>query len=216
MGMRNTLRLLQEALVANEQFDLASGEALSFLPKVDDQGAIEIGDGTTDMDLKIFLGSTTEFVEFNVGDSQLNLNTAVASNSAVTLAGAVSLTGALTPSAGGGTLFKVSDLTSNTTLNSTHLPGIITNRGAVGALIHTLPDTATTGWWFLYFGVANVDVTFATETADTLIAGLDDAAADSLAFSTAGEKIGAVAVGIYDGTQWHAHALQGTGTVATA
>jgi len=38
-------------------------------PQTDDTGALNIGNGTTDMDFKVFLGSTTEFVNFDVGDS---------------------------------------------------------------------------------------------------------------------------------------------------
>ncbi|MCP4549233.1 MAG: hypothetical protein GY835_22500 [bacterium] len=40
-------------------------------PLVDDTGAIIIGDGTTDMDVQIYLGSATEYVDFNMGDSKV-------------------------------------------------------------------------------------------------------------------------------------------------
>jgi len=46
---------------------------LTIIPATDDTGAINIGDGTTDIDLKIFLGSATEYVDFNVGDSKVTM-----------------------------------------------------------------------------------------------------------------------------------------------
>jgi len=62
---RNITRLMAEALTNGYPFDLASGEKLIFKPMVDNQGSIEIGDGTTDMDLKIFLGASTDFATFD-------------------------------------------------------------------------------------------------------------------------------------------------------
>lgn len=50
------------------------GSQLEFLPASDDAGAVNIGDGTTDVDLKVFLGSTTEYAEFDVGNSRVRLN----------------------------------------------------------------------------------------------------------------------------------------------
>jgi hypothetical protein len=51
------------------------GSVLEMLPATDNAGAFNIGDGTTDIDLKVFLGSTTEYVEFDVGNSRLNMAT---------------------------------------------------------------------------------------------------------------------------------------------
>ena len=50
-----------------------SSGSLIFYPDTDDTGAINIGDGTTDCDFKIFLGSTTEYMEFDVGNSRTNI-----------------------------------------------------------------------------------------------------------------------------------------------
>ena len=47
---------------------------LIFYPQVDDTGAVNIGDGTLDCDVKIFLGTTTEYVLFDVGNSRLDLD----------------------------------------------------------------------------------------------------------------------------------------------
>lgn len=58
-----------------------TGSLLLIVPAIDDTGAINIGNGTVDMDVKIFLGTTGKYAEFNVGDSCLNLaNDAVAAD----------------------------------------------------------------------------------------------------------------------------------------
>lgn len=46
---------------------------LTIKPRADDTGAIIIGDGTTDMDLKVFLGTTGEYALFDMGNSCLSL-----------------------------------------------------------------------------------------------------------------------------------------------
>ena len=46
---------------------------LVVLPAADDTGAINIGDGTTDMDVKIFLGTTSDYVLFDVGNVRLDV-----------------------------------------------------------------------------------------------------------------------------------------------
>lgn len=73
MSSSNFLRLIRDALViGGERLDLA-GEALEVRPLADDSGELHIGDGTYDMDVKVFLGSTSEYVLFDVGNSQLTL-----------------------------------------------------------------------------------------------------------------------------------------------
>ncbi len=52
---------------------LGSTNILAILPATDDTGAIQFGNGTKDMDVKIFLGSASNYVDFNVGDSQMAL-----------------------------------------------------------------------------------------------------------------------------------------------
>ena len=47
-------------------FDSANME---ILPAIDDTGALHVGDGTTDCDVKIFLGTTGEYVLFDMGNS---------------------------------------------------------------------------------------------------------------------------------------------------
>ena len=50
-----------------------TGSLLEFLPTADDTGAINIGDGTTDVDLKHFLGNTLNYVLFDVGNAWLHV-----------------------------------------------------------------------------------------------------------------------------------------------
>jgi|GEM_PF-3318128 hypothetical protein len=70
MSAQNIWRLVNSALEFG--YRLSTGNTLKVLPKSDDDGAIEIGDGTTDVDVKAFLGSTTEYVELDVGNSRIN------------------------------------------------------------------------------------------------------------------------------------------------
>ncbi|MGE0590912.1 MAG: hypothetical protein AB7G23_03030 [Vicinamibacterales bacterium] len=71
-------------------------------------------------------------------------------------------------------------------------PGqVFTNAGASGAVVFTLPTPtrALLGFWYDFLGVADQSITVAAATADTLIT-KNDVAADSIALSTSGEKIG--------------------------
>jgi len=55
-------------------FDTDDSATILYLrPTTDDTGYLAIGDGTTDMDVKIFLGSDSEFVLFDVGNSNMRL-----------------------------------------------------------------------------------------------------------------------------------------------
>ena len=87
MSSSNVLRLLRDALVRGQDYlDLASGDVVSVRPITNDTGSINIGDGTNDMDVKVFLGSTSKYVLFDVGNSKLTVNCDLA------LAGAFSIT----------------------------------------------------------------------------------------------------------------------------
>lgn len=49
-----------------------TGSILQISPATDDTGTINIGNGTADIDFKIFLGTSTEYVLFDVGNSCVN------------------------------------------------------------------------------------------------------------------------------------------------
>ena len=54
-----------------------NGTNLQVLPVTDDTGALHIGDGTTDFDVKIFLGTTSLYAQFDVGAAALILSAGV-------------------------------------------------------------------------------------------------------------------------------------------
>lgn len=81
---------------------------------------------------------------------------------------------------------------------------LFTTRGAAGAVAFTLPLIAQgqyVGYWVEFLNVVDQNLSIVAPAVDTLIA-LNDLAADSVAFSTAGQKIGARAVAQWDGFQW--------------
>lgn len=79
---------------------------------------------------------------------------------------------------------KTSDYTVTAADNGT----LFTNGGASGAVVFTLPTIAK-GLRYRFFVEADQNVTVTAGTADTLVV-FNDAAADSIAFSTSSEKIG--------------------------
>lgn len=88
-------------------------------------------------------------------------------------------------------------------------PGtIFTNKGATGPVTFTLPAAtrALLGWWYEFLAIVDQSIGVQTVVSDTAVA-LNDLAADSLALSTGGQKIGgairATCVETVDGTfQW--------------
>lgn len=90
--------------------------------------------------------------------------------------------------------------TSDYTIKARDCGTVFTNRGASGAVAFTLPAVeAGLHYWFV--GIANQNISIAAPTADTLVT-FNDTAADSVAFSTANEKIGALAYAFCDGSNW--------------
>lgn len=96
---------------------------------------------------------------------------------------------------------------------------IFTNEGAAGAVNFTLPTIAK-GFYARFFVEANQNLTVTAATGDTMVV-FNDAAADSIAFSTASEKIGS-AIEVHanaSGTKWLVFVFLGsetaTPTIAT-
>jgi hypothetical protein len=79
---------------------------------------------------------------------------------------------------------------------------IFTNQGAAGAVNFTLPTIAK-GLRYRFFVEANQNLTITSVVADTLVV-FNDAAADSIAYSTASEKIGGglEVIANADATKW--------------
>jgi hypothetical protein len=80
---------------------------------------------------------------------------------------------------------------------------LFTTRGASGAVNFTLPATATltAGWNCDFFSAAAQNMTVTAATADTITT-FNDLTADSVAFSTSSELIGASVRMTWDGTGW--------------
>ena len=76
-----------------------------------------------------------------------------------------------------------------------------TNTGASGAVNFTLPATAEKGLRYGFYVTADQNVTVTAGTADTM-ATFNDAAADSVAFSTSSQKIGGFVEVYGDGAKW--------------
>lgn len=66
MGAKNVMRLWTEGMKDKARMEMASGDVSYILPYANDTGAINVGDGTYNMDFKWF-ASSTQSVDFNVG-----------------------------------------------------------------------------------------------------------------------------------------------------
>jgi hypothetical protein len=112
--------------------------------------------------------------------------------------------------AAGGPRKNVVVKTGDYTIDTADIPSgtIFTNRGAAGAVNFTLPapTRALEGVYYDFIGVADQTITVTAATADTLIAH-NDTAADSLAMSTAGDKIANGIRAVCDGTSWIAYGI---------
>lgn len=73
MGVHNVVSQIRKATATDNVTVRFDGTNIEVLPATDDTGAYNFGDGTTDLDVKMFLGSTTEYVLFNVGDSLVDV-----------------------------------------------------------------------------------------------------------------------------------------------
>ena len=89
--------------------------------------------------------------------------------------------------------------TDDYTVKSTESGTFFNNAGATKAIVFTLPAISTGPWHFEFFVAADQSVTVTAGTADTLMT-FNDLAADSIAFSTASEKIGGRILIDCDGT----------------
>ena len=112
---------------------------------------------------------------------------------------------------------EVVALTASTTLTNHDIGKVFTNRGAAGSVTITLPapDSTNQGGCIDVHVVA--DQTVVVTTTDKL-AIFNDAAADSVAVQTSGEKIGGSFQFISDGTSWLARSMGvgGAFTITTA
>lgn len=94
--------------------------------------------------------------------------------------------------------------TANYTVVSTDAGTLFTNTGAAGAVTFTLPTASTllAGWWIEVHVTADQTVTITTPGPNDTMYAFNDNAADSIAWSTAGQKVGNGATVVCDGTKF--------------
>lgn len=81
------------------------------------------------------------------------------------------------------------------------------NREDAGTVTYTLPASAScAGKWFWFINMADVDMTLTAGTVDTMVT-KNNAAADSVTFTTDTELIGASALVVGDGTYVYVFAM---------
>jgi hypothetical protein len=78
---------------------------------------------------------------------------------------------------------------------------LFTNRSDSDAINFTLPTVAKKGLRYGFYAIADFAITVTAGTADTMVI-FNDAAADSVALSTAGDIVGGMFEVIGDGTSW--------------
>jgi hypothetical protein len=78
---------------------------------------------------------------------------------------------------------------------------LFTNKGDADAIVFTLPTAAERGLRYGFYVAADQSLTVTAGTVDTMIV-FNDAAADSVAFSTSGDKVGGMIEVIGDGALW--------------
>lgn len=103
----------------------------------------------------------------------------------------------------GNKMATVANTDGTLTIDATHSGKMITTRGAAGATTITLPTVAAglAGTHFFVFNCVDQDLTLSAQTGGEIMF-KNDVAANSVAASTAGEKIGAAFFVHCDGTSW--------------
>lgn len=112
---------------------------------------------------------------------------------------------------------RITAKTANYTCTAFDHGKIFTTTGAEAAVTFTLPAVASsTGLEFTFINTVDQNMVVSDGGNDTLVC-FNDAAADSITFSTSSEKIGAALKVICDGTNWLVFSMcANTQTIATA
>jgi hypothetical protein len=127
---------------------------------------------------------------------------------------------ALSPYVGGLPFRWLESVTAARTLTKFDSGTIFHTAGATATVAITLPAIADGPFYFRIINGADVDLTVTAATADTIIT-YNDVAADSVAFSTANEKVGGEIEVLCDGTSLYvlprfADGRYQTATIVTA
>lgn len=218
MSDRNVWRQLQDALIAGENADLASGQALKIIPQVDDQGSVEYGNGTKDCDVKVFLGGDGSYALFDSGAKKFTLSGVTSELGAVTASGAITLTGTLTPSGTGRELRKQTTLNAaQINTNTSYYGGTLLVSKADGACTVQLetPAAGLAGEFIRIVSLSDQAHVVNCATDDKLVV-LNNLTADSVSCDQVGEKIGAIVEAECTGTAWVIRPIAGTWTPTDA
>lgn len=111
-------------------------------------------------------------------------------------------------------MVKVRAKTADYTVLAAESGSIFTNYGATAAVNFTLPALAD-GLIYEFYAAADVGLTVTSGTVDKMVA-LNDAAADSVAFSTTSLILGGSFRVFSDGTLWYVQVLSDGATVTIA
>ncbi len=224
MGITNTIRRWTDALLTGgaEGTDLAPrfetvpldvtpGDQLFLLPREDDLGQIDIGDGTKDMDVKVFVGSTGQFVFLDVSSSRVDLGQngkgidlrmfGATSGSKLfwdQSADQLELDAAIL---GEHRVTAPESVTAAKTLVEADSGKIFDNTGDADALIFTLPAVSLTGWHAWFMCTVDEDMTILSADLDKMVVD-DDATADSIGLTTTTQQIGNGFYVLSDGAKW--------------
>lgn len=96
--------------------------------------------------------------------------------------------------------YKITNIAASYTVVPDDNGSLITV-SAAATITLPAPADAYKGMWVKIVNLTDTDLTIASGTADTLVT-LADAAADTVAFSTISEKIGAAVEAVCDGSLW--------------
>ncbi|MEE8607810.1 MAG: hypothetical protein V3S55_09405 [Nitrospiraceae bacterium] len=210
--------------------DIGSGEVLLLQPKTDDQGSIEFGDGTTDMDVKVHMGSVNEFCLANVGNKSVDFGADGNAGPDVRLFGGTAGSQLLWDASADTLILDAAILgeyllkapvakTGAYTLLEDDSGTVFTTEGAGGDVEFTLPAVSLTGFhaWFFNTNATEREMKVSSAAGNDIIAA-NDKAASSVTFTTAGEQIGQSMWMVSNGTVWlcfmHLGLLSTTVTIA--
>jgi len=217
MAARNVVRLWKEGLVGGDKLDLENGQFMKMIPAINNYGALELGNGTLDMDFKVFMGADGSYVWFDSSGKAVTFSgvslvaEATTISGALTLSGATALTGVITPSASGYMEQKIVDVSANAvTINATHYGAMVKLQNA-GVTTVTLPAPAagnSGAWLEIFSDVAQNQVLGGTAGKLAVTGNL---AADTYTLTGA---IGACLKVVSDGALWHVTSEIGTWAAA--
>lgn len=163
-----------------------------------DDTVFKIGDGTNSFDVWIYGNTASDYVLWDASAGKLSLE-----GSAYLQLDSFRRT--------------VTAKTADYAVVAADSGTVFVTTGAAGAVNFTLPSVATAGLEFTFVNTVDQNMVITATAADTMVL-VNDAAADSVTFSTASEKIGASVTCISDGTNWlvlhHSDEAQ-TATAAT-